>query len=179
MALPTGAFLQATKEAESAIRQAVAKVLDGSEVIADLFAGCGALSLPYAKEGRRVQAIERDPLMVQALHAAASTADCAAKISALARDLDREPLMASELQRFDGLIIDPPRAGARAQVEAIAAGHGPKKIAMVSCNPATFARDARILIDAGHRLLWIQPIDAFLYSAEIELVGAFERTITP
>ena len=179
VALPPSAFLQATEEAESSIRRAVAKAIAGSKTIADLFAGCGALSLPFAKDGLKVQAVERDPAMVQAVNTAASATGHAAKISALARDLDREPLIANELQRFDGLIIDPPRAGARAQVEAIAAGHGPKKIAMVSCNSATFARDARILIDADYRLRWIQPIDAFLYSAEIELVGAFERTITP
>ena len=171
VALPIGAFLQATKETESAIRQAVAKALDGSETIADLFAGCGALSLPLAKEGLRVLAVERDPSMVQALSAAGP--------ARVARDLDREPLTASELQRFDGLIIDPPRAGARAQIEAVAEGQGPRTLAMVSCNPATFARDARILIDADYRLNWVQPIDAFLFSAEIELVAAFERTITP
>ncbi|MEM8951076.1 MAG: TRAM domain-containing protein [Pseudomonadota bacterium] len=174
VALPLGAFLQATKEAESAIRRAVAKALDGSAVIADLFAGCGALSLPLIKEGLRVLAVERDPLMVQALSAAA-----AGRVDTIARDLDREPLTARELQRFDGLIIDPPRAGARAQIEAVAEGQGPRALAMVSCNPATFARDARILIDAGYRLNWVQPIDAFLFSAEIELVAAFERAITP
>ncbi len=179
VALPAGAFLQATKEAESAIRRAVAKAIEGAEVIADLFAGCGALSLPFAREGLRVEAAERDPAMARAVNAAACSISPAPKIAAVVRDLEREPLMASELERLDGLIIDPPRAGAQAQVEALAAVAGPKRIAMVSCNPATFARDARTLIDAGYRLRWIQPIDAFLYSAEIELVGAFERTITP
>lgn len=176
--LPTSVFLQATKEAENAIQRAVSKAIGGSGVIADLFAGCGALSLPFAKEGKPVQAVERDPAMVQALNNAAR-AGPAPKISAMARDLDREPLMASELQRFDSLIIDPPRAGASTQIEAIAACHGPGRIAMVSCNPATFARDARTLIDAGYCLVWVQPIDAFLYAAEIELVGAFEHAITP
>ena len=179
VALPPGAFLQATKEAESAIRRAVAAAIGGSEAIADLFAGCGALSLPFAKIGMKVQAFERDPAMVEAINAASQATGLAAGITAFARDLEREPLMASELERLDGLIIDPPRAGAWAQVKAVAARTGPKRIAMVSCNPATFARDARTLIDAGYHLHWIQPIDAFLYSAEIELVGAFKRAITP
>ncbi len=179
LALPLGAFLQATKEAESAIRSAVAEAIEGAEVIADLFAGCAALSLPFARDGLCVEAVERDPAMVQAVKTAAGAISPAPKITAVIRDLEREPFTTGELRRFDGLIIDPPRAGARAQVEAVAAMAGPKKIAMVSCNPATFARDARILIDAGYRLCWIQPIDAFLYSAEIELVGAFEHTITP
>ncbi|MGI9500843.1 MAG: class I SAM-dependent RNA methyltransferase [Geminicoccaceae bacterium] len=176
-AFPIGAFLQATRKAENAIRHAAAKAIGGAATIADLFAGCGALSLPFAKEGRRVRAVERDPAMVQALAVAASAAGLASKVDAIIRDLDGEPLSGDELGQFEGLIIDPPRAGARAQVEAIAAVSGPKRIAMVSCNPATFARDARTLVDAGYRLAWVQPIDAFLYAAEIELVGAFESTI--
>lgn len=174
--LPIGAFLQATDDAERAIRDAVAKAIDGSETIADLFAGCGALSLPFAGESRRILAIERDPAMIHALNAATRTSGLASKVDAVSRDLDREPLSGDELERFDAVILDPPRAGARAQVEAIAASEGPQRIAMVSCNPATFARDARTLIDAGYCLLWVQPIDAFLYAADIELVGAFEHT---
>ena len=90
------------------------------------------------------------------------------------RDLDRQPLDQTDLDKFDAIIIDPPRAGARTQVDAIATAKSTPAIAMASCNPATFARDARILTDDGYRLTWIQPIDAFLWSAQIELVAAFE-----
>ncbi|MGI9452004.1 MAG: class I SAM-dependent RNA methyltransferase, partial [Geminicoccaceae bacterium] len=176
IALPSGAFLQATHEAERAIRAAVARAIHDAETIADLFAGCGALSLPFAAESRRIHAIERDPDMVRTLSAAARTAGLQAHVDAAARDLDREPLSGDELDRFDAVILDPPRAGARPQVEAIARAASPQTIAMVSCNPGTFARDARILTDAGYQHLWTQPIDAFQYAAEIELVAAFERT---
>ena len=84
------------------------------------------------------------------------------------------PLAGAELERFDALVVDPPRAGARAQAEALAASQV-RRIALVSCNPATFARDARILIEGGYDCLWTQPIDAFLWSSRIELVGAFVR----
>ena len=177
--LPAGAFLQATEAAERAIVAAVGEAIEGAGRIADLFAGCGAISLALAGTGRRLLAIEHHADMVSALNAAARRAGIEGLLRAERRDLDAEPLAGAELRPIDALILDPPRAGARAQAEAIAQSPGPKKIAMVSCNPATFARDARILIDAGWRLAWVRPIDAFLYSAEIELVGAFERTITP
>lgn len=177
--LPPGAFLQATEQVERAIRDAVSETLHHAETIVDLFAGCGALSLPFAKEGRRVRAFERDPEMIRALNTAAINAGVADYVDAAARDLDREPLIPGELDHARSLIIDPPRAGARLQIEAIATASGPRAIGMVSCNPRTFARDARILIDAGYQLLWVQPIDAFLYAVEIELVAAFQHKITP
>lgn len=177
--LPTDAFLQATKQAEVAIRAAVARAVGDARAIADLFSGCGALCLPFADQGRKIFAAERDPAMIQALGAAAGAAGLASKVSTVVRDLDDEPLSEGELERFEALIIDPPRAGASAQVQAIASASSPTCVAMVSCNPATFARDAHTLIEAGYRLLWVQPIDAFLFAAEIELVGAFEHAITP
>jgi len=117
-----------------------------------------------------------DPAMVNAMNAAARSAEIDQHLIADERDLDRRPLDHTVLKDLDAVIIDPPRAGARTQAEALAES-SVRKIAMVSCNPATFARDARLLEDGGYRLSWIQPIDAFLWSAQIELVGAFERRL--
>jgi 23S rRNA (uracil1939-C5)-methyltransferase len=172
--LPSGAFLQASAAAEAAIRAAVERALGGAARIADLFAGCGALGLPLAAAGRTVHAIERDPAMLAALEQAARRAGLAGRVTAERRDLQRAPLAAAELDRFEALVVDPPRAGARAQAEALA-GSRLARLAMVSCNPATFARDARILTDGGWRCSWVQTIDAFLWSSRIELVGAFTR----
>ena len=173
--LPIGAFLQATTQAETAIRSAVKEAIGPARRIADLFAGCGAFGLPLAAAGREVLAIERDPAMVAAMRAAAGSANITRHLKADQRDLDRQPLDHRDLDPLDAVIIDPPRAGARAQVDILALTPSPKKIAMVSCNPATFARDARHLTQAGYRLAWVQPIDAFLWSAEIELTAAFHR----
>jgi len=197
--LPPGAFLQATAPAEQAIVNAVTEAIaapathDASTEnqpsagpaprVADLFAGCGAISLAAGGGGKtsawRIKAYERDPAMVETLNAAATRGALTGRIQAKSRDLDQEPLAAGELQAFDALILDPPRAGARPQVEAIAAAKSTPAIAMASCNPRTFARDARILIDANYHLNWIQPIDAFLHSAEIELVAAFHHAKSP
>lgn len=168
------AFLQATAAAEGAILRAVQHATTGARRIADLFAGCGTFSLPLAAAGRTVHAVERDPAMLAALKDAARRAGLADRISTERRDLQRTPLAGAELDRFDALVVDPPRAGARAQAEALAASRV-ARLAMISCNPATFARDARILIDGGYGCLWVQPIDAFLWSSRIELVGAFVR----
>jgi 23S rRNA (uracil1939-C5)-methyltransferase len=172
--LPPGAFLQATAAAEAVIRDAARRAIGDASRIADLFAGCGTFSLPFAAAGRTVHAVERDPAMLGALEQAARRAGLADRITAERRDLQQAPLAGAELARFDALVVDPPRAGARAQAAALAAAHV-ARLAMVSCNPATFARDARILIDGGYRCLWVQPIDAFLWSSRIEVVGAFAR----
>jgi 23S rRNA (uracil1939-C5)-methyltransferase len=174
--LPSGAFLQATEAAEAAIRNAIGRALGEARRIADLFAGCGTFSLALAATGRSVRAIERDRAMLAALEQAARRAGLAARLTTECRDLQRAPLAGAELDGFDALVVDPPRAGARAQAEALAASQV-ARLAMVSCNPATFARDARILIDGGYSCLWVQPIDAFLWSSRIELVGAFARPI--
>ena len=171
---PPGAFLQATEAAEAAIRRAVKEAIGDAGRVADLFAGCGAFGLPLAAAGRTVHAVEREPAMLAALERAARGAGCAERVTTERRDLQRAPLAGAELERFDALVVDPPRAGARAQAEALAAWRG-ARLALVSCNPATFARDARILSDAGWRCLRVQPIDAFLWSSRIELVAAFAR----
>jgi 23S rRNA (uracil1939-C5)-methyltransferase len=172
--LPPGAFLQATAAAEAGILSAIRRALGDSGRVADLFAGCGTFSLPLAAAGRTVHAVERDAAMLAALGRAARRAGLAGRVTTERRDLQRAPLAGAELERFDALVVDPPRAGALAQADAIAAAPV-SRLAMVSCNPATFARDARILIDGGWRSLWVQPIDAFLWSSRVELVGAFAR----
>ncbi len=172
--LPSGAFLQATGFAEEAIRSAVALAVGDGRRIADLFAGCGTLGLPLAAAGRRVLALDADLPMLAAAGRAARQAGFGDRLRTERRDLERAPLAGPALERLDAVILDPPRAGARAQATALAASRVPR-IAMVSCNPATFARDARTLVDGGYRLLSVQPIDAFLWSSQIELVGAFAR----
>ncbi len=176
--LPIGAFLQATEEAETAIRAAITEAIGDAHSIIDLFAGCGAFSLPFAAKDRDVTAIERDQAMIQALKNAARRAGLEPKLKAEARDLDRNPLLDVELQKTDAVILDPPRAGALNQCRGLARSDVPR-LAMVSCNPATFARDARLLADGGYHLTAVQPIDAFLWSTEIELIGAFQRQLPP
>jgi 23S rRNA (uracil1939-C5)-methyltransferase len=171
---PAGGFLQATAEAEAAILRAIERALGEARRIADLFAGCGTFGLPLAAAGRTVHAIEADPAMLEALRRAARHAGLTGRLSTERRDLERAPLAGAELAPFDAVVVDPPRAGARAQAAALAAS-GVAQIAMVSCHPATFARDARILADGGYRCLWVRPVDAFLWSSRIELVAAFAR----
>jgi 23S rRNA (uracil1939-C5)-methyltransferase len=172
--LPPGAFLQATEPAEAALRRAVREALGEARRIADLFAGCGTFGLPLAAAGLTVHAVERDAAMLAALERAARRAGLAGRLTTERRDLQRAPLAGAELDAFDGVVVDPPRAGARAQAAALAASRL-RCLAMVSCHPATFARDARLLDDGGWRCSRVQPIDAFLWSSRIELVGVFAR----
>jgi 23S rRNA (uracil1939-C5)-methyltransferase len=172
--LPPGAFLQATEFAEDAIRTAVALAIGDARRIADLFAGCGTLALPFAAAGRLALAVDAEQPMLTAAEGAARHAGCRDRLTTERRDLERAPLAGRALARLDAVVLDPPRAGASAQAAALATSRVPR-IAMVSCNPATFARDARTLTDGGYRLLAVQPIDAFLWSSQIELVGAFAR----
>ncbi len=168
VSFPEGAFLQATLHGETALVAAVLAALDGSTHRADLFAGLGSFTFAsgahYAAEGERDAAL------------ALQTA-CHARVSATSiehRDLFRRPLSAAELSRFDGVVIDPPRAGAKEQIAQLAASKV-RLIAAVSCNPATFARDARTLLDGGYTLDWVKPVGQFLWSTHVELVGAFRR----
>lgn len=171
--LPPGAFLQATEHGEQALAQAVAEAVGGARRVADLFAGCGTFALRLA-ERAEVMAAESDPAMVAALQAAARTTPGLHRIDAVTRDLFRRPLEPDELRGLDALVIDPPRAGAEAQTERLARAQVPV-VAMVSCNPATFARDARILCDAGFRIDWIQPVDQFRWSPHMELAAQLTR----
>ncbi|MEL6642053.1 MAG: class I SAM-dependent RNA methyltransferase, partial [Pseudomonadota bacterium] len=170
---PPGAFLQATAHGESALRAAVTEIVGDADQVVDLFAGCGTFALPLAKTAE-VHAVEGSAEMMEALDRAWRGGVGLKKVSVETRDLFRRPLEPDELRHFDAAVIDPPRAGADAQVATLAKS-AISTIAMVSCNPVTFARDARTLLDAGFGLDWIQVVDQFRWSSHIEVVGAFTR----
>lgn len=170
---PPGAFLQATAEGEAALLACVQEITQGARRIVDLFAGIGTFALPLA-ERADILAIEGEQPMTEALQKAANRTDNLHGVQTQGRDLFRRPLEPDEFKGVDAVVIDPPRAGAEAQVATLAQTKVPR-IAMVSCNPATFARDARVLIAAGWTLDWVQPVDQFRWSAHVELVGAFRR----
>jgi 23S rRNA (uracil1939-C5)-methyltransferase len=170
---PPGAFLQATAHGQAALVAAVRAAVGDARRIADLFAGCGTFALPLA-QGAEVLAVEGDRAMLAALEAAWRGAPGLRPIRGRARDLFRTPLEAAELAGFDAVVIDPPRAGAAAQAAALAEG-GPPRIASVSCNPATFARDAATLVAGGYRLDWVAVVDQFRWSPHVELAAKFSR----
>lgn len=174
---PPGAFLQATAEGEAALRRSVAEAVEDAARVVDLFAGCGTFSLPLAR-GAEVLAVEAEDAMLHALDAGWRRASGLRRVTTLRRDLFRQPLLAAELQGFGAAVIDPPRAGAAAQVQALAASSIPR-IAFVSCNPVTFARDARTLADAGFGLDWIDVVDQFRWSPHVELAAQFTRGHMP
>jgi 23S rRNA (uracil1939-C5)-methyltransferase len=169
---PPGGFLQATEEGERVLAALAIAAIKGGRV-ADLFCGAGAFALRLA-ERCSVHAVEIDESALAALARAAGEAPRLRPISCEARDLFREPLTRAELERFEAVLFDPPRAGAAAQAAEIAAS-GVAAVVAVSCNPATFARDARILLDGGYRLDSVTPIDQFRFSPHVEIVGAFSR----
>ena len=171
--LPPGGFLQATAAGEATLAQLVAENCGTAEKIADLFAGVGPFALRLA-ERARITAADSDRDAIAALQRAAQTTQGLKPIEALVRDLFRRPLVPAELKRYDAVVFDPPRQGALAQARELAASSVPIVVA-VSCNPATFARDARILVDGGYRLARVTPVDQFRYSAHVELVARFER----
>ena len=173
---PPGAFLQATAQGEAALVAAVANALDGAARIVDLFAGCGTFSFPLA-ERAPVHAVEGDRALVAALDGGARHATGLKAITTEARDLFRNPLLPDELARFDAAVIDPPRAGAAAQVAQIAASALPR-LAFVSCDPGTFARDAATLVAAGFRMGPVTVVDQFRWSPHIELATHFTRDRT-
>lgn len=166
-------FLQASAQAQDAITALVVQWLQGARRVADIFAGLGvyAFSLP---QNTHVTAFEGEKLMVEAITQAAQKAGIAKDIKAVRRDLFTRPLSAAELEAFDAVVINPPRTGAKAQCEQIAAS-GLKKVAMVSCNPATFARDAKTLREAGFSLQKIVPIDQFTWTAHLEIAAFFTK----
>ncbi|WP_417626557.1 class I SAM-dependent RNA methyltransferase [Pararhodobacter aggregans] len=170
---PPGAFLQATPQGEAALKAAVIEAVGGAKQVVDLFAGCGPFALPLA-ETAEVHAVESAAPMLAALDLGWRNAAGLKRVTTEARDLFRRPLMPDELKRFDAAVIDPPRAGAEAQVAELAQAAVPV-IAHVSCNPVTFARDARVLVGAGYRLDWVQVVDQFRWSAHVELVARFSR----
>jgi 23S rRNA (uracil1939-C5)-methyltransferase len=168
---PPGAFLQATAEGESALLQAVALAIGPAKKIVDLFAGVGTFALPLA-ERSEVLAVENDPAMMAALEKGANYAEGLKRVTVQIRDLFRRPLEPDEFKGVDAVVIDPPRAGAEAQMATLARSKVPV-IASVSCNPITFARDAKLLIAGGYHLDWVQVVDQFRWSAHVELVARF------
>jgi len=173
VALPPGAFLQATREAEAAMAAFVAQACAGAGRIADLYCGVGTFTFRLA-EIAPVHAADASPGAIAALAGALATAPGLHGVTAEARDLVRRPVLAQELKKTDACVFDPPRAGAAEQAAELARSQVPCVVA-VNCNPATFARDARTLIDAGFRLERVLPVDQFLWSPHIELVGVFSR----
>ena len=172
--LPFEAFLQASVEAEAALTADVLAGVGDAARVADLHAGLGTFTFALA-ERAAVHAVEGARPAAAALTAAATRAGLGGRVTSERRDLDARPLTAAELAPFDAVVLDPPRAGAKAQSAALAAARVPRVVA-VSCNPASFARDARLLVDGGYRLTRVQPIDQFVWSPHVELVAWFERT---
>jgi 23S rRNA (uracil1939-C5)-methyltransferase len=171
--LPPRAFLQPTREGEAILQALVREAVGKAKNIADLFCGCGTFALPLA-ERAQIHAVDNDEALLGALTAAARQTSGLKPLASERRDLFRHPLMPRELSRFDAVVLDPPRAGALAQVQNLAKSRLPR-IAYVSCDAASFARDARVLMDGGFRLDWLVGVDQFLWSAHIELAGAFSR----
>jgi 23S rRNA (uracil1939-C5)-methyltransferase len=175
--LPPGGFLQATAEAEQMMMDFALDALGNAKRVADLFSGCGAFALRLAAAGKHVLAADADRPAIAALQAGVNAAGLSGRVTAEARDLERRPLTGPELKKLDALVLDPPRAGAKAQVQQIAAAAGSKQapplIVMAACDPASFARDARTLADAGYRLERAVPIDQFRWSPHLEIVSIF------
>ncbi len=171
--LPPGGFLQATEAGEAWLAELVERALADAKGIADLFCGAGAFALRLAR-GREVFAADADPAAIAALARAAATTPGLRKLEAETRDLFRRPLRADELAAFDAALIDPPRAGAIEQARALAASALPLVVS-ISCNAATFARDARILVDSGFQIESLTPLDQFRFSAHVEIAAVFRR----
>jgi len=171
---PPGAFLQATPDGEATLVAAMQDATQGAKHIVDLFSGCGTFTFPLASRAP-VHAVEGDRAMIAALDHGMRHATGIKKVTTEVRDLFRRPLMGDDLAPYDAAIIDPPRAGAEAQVADLAQS-GPAQIGFVSCNPVTFARDAKTLTDAGYGLNWVQVVDQFRWSPHVELAAQFVRS---
>jgi 23S rRNA (uracil1939-C5)-methyltransferase len=169
--LPPEAFLQPTAEGEGILQSLVVEGVGDAKRIADLFAGAGTFALRLADK-RDVHAADSEGGMIAALASAARAGR--ARVTTETRDLFRRPLLPGELERFDAVVIDPPRPGAKTQAEMLGRSAVPR-IVYVSCNPASFARDARILVDGGYKFDRVRPIDQFVWSPHTELVACFGR----
>lgn len=171
--LPPAAFIQATDEGEGALVKAVAEACKGYGRVADLFCGIGTFTFPLAKD-HQVLAVEGARAALDALQKGSNLATGLRQIVVRHRDLFRRPLNRKELSGFDAVVFDPPRAGAKEQVAELAYSDVARVVA-VSCNPNTFSRDARMLADGGFVLESVLPVDQFLWSPHLELVGVFSR----
>ena len=177
VALPPGAFLQASAEAEQVMATLVIENLGDLPPrarVADLFAGLGTFALPIAAAGVRVHAVDSASAALDVLVAATGAAGFSGRITAETRDLSERPMMAAELATYHAVVFDPPRAGATAVARQLADSKVPVIVA-VSCNPATFSRDAATLIEGGYRLTRITPVDQFVFTGHVELVAGFVR----
>ena len=171
--LPPGSFLQATVAGEEALAALVGQHCKRAKHIADLFCGVGPFALRLAAHSR-IAAFDSETRAVEALQKAAKATPGLKPVKAEARDLFRRPLMPQEMRDYDAVVFDPPRQGAQAQAIQLAASKIPLVVA-VSCNVATFARDARILVDGGYRLEAVTPVDQFRHTPHVELVAKFAR----
>jgi 23S rRNA (uracil1939-C5)-methyltransferase len=171
--LPPGSFLQATAAGEETLAALVSKLCKGSKTVADLFCGIGPFALRLAAKSK-VLAFDSDVGAIASLQQAIKDTKGLKPIKAESRDLFRRPLVAQELRDIDAVVFDPPRQGAQAQVERLAASKIPVVVA-VSCNVQTFARDAKILIDGGYKVDSVTPVDQFRHTPHIELVARFRR----
>jgi 23S rRNA (uracil1939-C5)-methyltransferase len=171
--LPPGSFTQATAAGEATLARLVASHVSKAKTVADLFCGVGPFALRLA-ERARVAAFDADAAAIAALRQAANMTSGLKPIEAEARDLFRRPLVAPELKRFAAVVFDPPRQGAEAQARELAKSAAPIVVA-VSCNPATLARDIRLLVDGGYQLKAVTPVDQFRHSAHVEIVAKLER----
>ena len=171
--LPPGAFLQATAAGEAALSDLVRKESAGAKRVADLFSGVGTFALRLA-EHAEVHAVEQDAIALAALSRAAKNTQGLKRVTTEARDLFKRPLLHGELDAYDCVVFDPPRAGAETQAKELAISRVPLVIA-VSCNVQTFARDAKILVEGGYALEHVTPVDQFRHSAHVEIVAAFRR----
>ena len=171
--LPPGAFLQATKQGETVLVGEAVAAVAGAKRIADLFCGAGAFTFPLAAVAP-VHAVDGSKVLITALRRAADAAGIGGRITTDVRDLIKRPLVADELKKFDAVLFDPPRAGASSQAGRIAAARIPLVVA-VSCNPASFARDAKLLTDGGYTLEKAVPVDQFVWTPHLEIVAVFRR----
>ncbi|MGH6889128.1 MAG: class I SAM-dependent RNA methyltransferase [Rhizomicrobium sp.] len=173
VALPESAFLQPTREGEAILQAHVCEAVGRAKRIVDLFAGCGTFALALARRAS-VHAVDSDAGALGALADAVRRASGLKPVTTEVRDLVRLPLQTREFDDYNAAVLDPPRAGALAQAKMLA-GSRIGRIAYVSCNPQSFARDARVLADGDFEVGWVRPIDQFLWSSHIELVALFER----
>ena len=173
--LPSGTFLQATAAGEETLTALAYECAGSAKKIADLFCGVGPFSLKLAEKAS-VSAFDSDEPAVAALAAAAARTEGLKPVSATARDLFRVPLVPHELNAFDAVLLDPPRAGARAQMEEVAKSDVPRVIS-VACHVQSFARDAAILVEAGYRFDYAVPVDQFAFSPHLEMIGLFTKTV--
>ncbi|SCA57345.1 putative RNA methyltransferase [Candidatus Terasakiella magnetica] len=171
--LPPAPFLQPSKEGEQALVDFALSALNGEKKVLDLYAGCGSFTFALATKSI-VHAVESNGAALKALELSAGRAGIGGRITTEVRDLDRQPLMGKELAKYDAVLFDPPRAGAREQAEALAESDI-KLIIAISCNPATFGRDAAALLNGGYELEKIMPVDQFTWSDHVEVAAIFRR----